>query len=254
MTALGVGLVIGVVVGLLGAGGGILSVPALLYLLDQSPYTAAIGSLVGVTLTSAGSLLVHARSGDVRIKEALLFGALSIVGALGGARASLMIDDDLLLRIFSVFLIIVGIAFVIRSWRTSGSGDVHHRESSVSGRRLLGLVAVASLTGILTGLFGVGGGFMIVPALVLVMKVPMKEAVGTSLLVMIMTSLAGIAGRLPFEGGMDWKLIGLFVAGSIAGGLIGSVFSTKLPARLLTMIFAVLVLAVGIYSAVQSWL
>lgn len=227
-----------------------MSVPALLYLLDQTPYAAAIASLLGVALTSAGSFLVHLRAGNVRIKSALIFGGLSVVSALIGARLSLLIDDQLLLRIFSIFLILVGLAFAVRTWRES---DTEVMDDQMSVRDWVNLAVVASITGIITGIFGVGGGFMIVPVLVFVMKVPMREAVGTSLLVMVLTSLAGIAGRMPVEGDLELQLIGLFVAGSITGGLVGSIFSKKLSPRLLTGIFAVLVLGVGTYSALQSW-
>lgn len=253
MLALIVGLGIGIVVGLLGAGGGILSVPALMYLLGQAPYAAAIGSLIGVTLTSAGALLVHARAGSVQIRAGLLFGGLSVVGALAGARLSLLLDDEMLVRIFSIFLLLVGIAFAVRTWRgpTEDSATGRPRRQ---WRDLMRLIVVATLTGLLTGIFGVGGGFMIVPVLVLVMAVPMKEAVGTSLLVMVVTSLAGIVGRMPLQGTIDWQLIGLFVAGSVMGGLLGSVFSKRLPPRLLTGIFALLVTGVAVYSGIQSWL
>lgn len=186
----------------------------------------------------------------MRIKSALIFGALSVVGALIGARVSLLIDDEVLMRIFSIFLFMVGIAFAVRTWRGGGGEALGE---SMSRRDWLNLTVIASITGIITGIFGVGGGFMIVPVLVLVMRVPMREAVGTSLLVMVMTSLAGIAGRMPLEVDLDLQLIGQFVVGSIAGGLLGSVFSKKLSPRLLTGIFSALVIAVSIYSAIQSW-
>lgn len=202
-------------------------------------------------MTSAGSFLVHSRAGNVRIRSALIFGGLSVASALIGARLSLLMDDQLLLRIFSIFLILVGLAFAVRTWRVSDT-DVPDQQA-MSARDWLNLAVVASITGIITGIFGVGGGFMIVPVLVFVMKVPMREAVGTSLLVMVLTSLAGIAGRMPIDGDLDLQLIGLFVAGSITGGLVGSLFSKKLSPRLLTGIFAVLVMGVGIYSALQSW-
>jgi len=249
--ALVTGLAIGTVVGLLGAGGGILSVPALLYLLDQSAYAAAMGSLLAIALTSAGSFLVHARSGAVRIRSALIFGGLSVLSALAGARISLLVDDELLLRIFSIFLLAVGAAFAVRAGRP-GSSSVPG-EGRMAARDWVKLAVVASITGVITGIFGVGGGFMIVPVLVFIMKVPMREAVGTSLLVMVVTSLAGIAGRLPIHDGLDIHLLGFFVAGSVTGGLVGSVFSKRLSPRLLTAIFAVLVTGVGIYSAIQSW-
>lgn len=202
-------------------------------------------------MTSAGSFLVHLRAGNVRIKSALIFGGLSVVSALIGARLSLLLDDQLLLRIFSIFLILVGLTFAVRTWRVRDTEVMGER--MMSARDWVNLAVVASITGVITGIFGVGGGFMIVPVLVFVMKVPMREAVGTSLLVMVLTSLAGIAGRLPLEGDLDLQLIGLFVAGSITGGLLGSLFAKKLSPRLLTGIFAVLVIGVGIYSALQSW-
>lgn len=251
MLALGVGLLIGIVVGLLGAGGGILSVPALMYLLDQTPYSAALGSLIGVALTSLGSLIVHARAHNVRGRAALLFGSLSIAGAVAGARVSLLLDDELLARVFAIFLIVVGVGFVVRT--VTMGGDREGPVEAMTRRDLVVLCAAATATGLLTGVFGVGGGFMIVPVLVFVMKVPMRQAVGTSLLVMVVTSAAGILGRAPFHGDIDVPLLALFVTGSIAGGLCGSVVSKRIPPRVLTGNFALLVLVVGTYSATISW-
>lgn len=252
MIPLLVGLSIGIVVGLLGAGGGILSIPVLMYVLDQPAYAAAIGSLLGVALTSAGSLTIHVRQSNVRIKEGLVFGTLSVLGSFLGARASLLIDDLLIVRVFAIFLLLVAVLFAYNTVR--GSTKVAPpRDGPMTWREKLGLIAVATVTGFATGLFGVGGGFMVVPALVLIMKMTMRHAVGTSLLVMVISSLVGILGRLPFQGDLNFQLIGLFVAGSIVGGLIGSVFSSKIPQRVLTGTFAVLVAAVGIYTMGQSW-
>lgn len=246
------GLGIGIVVGLLGAGGGILSIPALMYLLDQSAYAAAIGSLLGVLLTSAGSLTIHVRAGNVNVKKGLIFGGLSVVGSFIGARVSLLIDDTIIIRTFAIFLLLVAVLFAINTFRSKDAVTGVSNEPMTTGEKFT-LVAVATVTGFATGLFGVGGGFMVVPALVLVMNTRMREAVGTSLLIMVISSIVGILGRLPFHSGIDWGLIGLFVGGSIVGGLIGSEYSKKLPPRVLTGTFSVLVAAVGVYTMSQSW-
>ena len=180
--------------------------------LTQPAYAAAIGSLLGVALTSAGSLTIHVRQSNVRIKEGLVFGTLSVLGSFLGARASLLIDDLLIVRVFAIFLVLVAVLFAYNTVR--GSTKVAPpRDGPMTWREKLGLIAVATVTGFATGLFGVGGGFMVVPALVLIMKMTMRHAVGTSLLVMVISSLVGILGRLPFQGDLDFQLIGLFRRG-----------------------------------------
>lgn len=229
-----------------------MSVPALMYLLHQSAHVAALGSLAGVLLTSAGSLIIHLRAGNVEVKKGLVFAGLSVVGSFAGARLSLLIDELLIIRIFAIFLLLVAVLFVFQTFRGEENTLESHGEPMTTGEKVV-LVVVATITGFATGLFGVGGGFMVVPALVLVMNTRMREAVGTSLLIMVIASLVGILGRFPIGPGIDFGMLGLFVGGSIVGGLIGSVYSRKLPPRALSGIFSVLVALVGIYTVSQSW-
>ena len=175
--ALIVGFGVGIVVGALGAGGGILSVPVLVYLLGQEPHAASAGSLVIVGLTAVVSLMPRAREGHVRWRDGLVFGVVSSVGNVLGSRASLMVDAHMLMILFSVLLMAVGVFMVRKSCRMSQVGDagtVAHADSGSTNphRSVWLLVACATATGALTGFFGVGGGFAVVPMLVLALAIP----------------------------------------------------------------------------------
>ena len=246
LTALGVGVLVGVIVGALGAGGGILSVPALVYLLGQDPHDAAAGSLVVVGLTAIVSLVAPARAGRVRWRDGLTFGLMSVLGALVGSRASTAVDGTLLLTLFCAMLAVVGVVMLVRglrSWRGSDDGGDGEGESSAR-RGLLVIAAAATFTGFLTGFFGVGGGFIVVPMLVLALGFPMKEASGTSLLVMIIASSAGLAARVGTHSNVDWPVVLAFAAASMVGGVLGGPLTKRASASILTTVFGVLLLGV----------
>lgn len=161
LTALGVGVLVGVVVGALGAGGGILSVPALVYLLGQDPHDAAAGSLVVVGLTAIVSLVAPAWAGRVRWRDGLIFGLMSVLGALVGSRASTAVDGTVLLTLFCAMLAVVGVVMLVRglrSWRGSDDGGGDGEGEASARRGLLVIAAAATFTGFLTGFFGVGVG------------------------------------------------------------------------------------------------
>jgi putative permease len=252
LTALGVGVLVGVVVGALGAGGGILSVPALVYLLGQDPHDAAAGSLVVVGLTAIVSLVAPARAGRVRWRDGLTFGLMSVLGALVGSRASTAVDGTVLLTLFCAMLAVVGVVMLVRglrSWRGSDD-DGGDGEGQASARRgLLVIAAAATFTGFLTGFFGVGGGFIVVPMLVLALGFPMKEASGTSLLVMIIASSAGLAARVGTHSNVDWPVVLAFAAASMVGGLLGGPLTKRASASTLTTAFGVLLLGVCVVTA-----
>lgn len=252
LTALGVGVLVGVVVGALGAGGGILSVPALVYLLGQDPHDAAAGSLVVVGLTAIVSLTTPARAGRVRWRDGLIFGLMSVLGALVGSRASTAVAGTVLLTLFCAMLAVVGVFMLVRglrSWRGSDD-DGGDGEGQVSARRgLLVIAAAATFTGFLTGFFGVGGGFIVVPMLVLALGFPMKEASGTSLLVMIIASAAGLAARVGTHSNVDWPVVLAFAAASMVGGLLGGPLTKRASASILTTVFGVLLLGVCVATA-----
>ena len=252
LTALGVGVLVGVVVGALGAGGGILSVPALIYLLGQDPHDASAGSLVVVGLTAIVSLIAPARAGRVHWRDGATFGLMSVLGALVGSRASVAVDGTVLLTLFCVMLAVVGAFMLLRGLRSrpgaddgegSGTGGVPER------RGLLVVAAAATFTGFLTGFFGVGGGFIVVPMLVLALGFPMKEASGTSLLVMIVASSAGLAARVGTHSNVDWPVVLTFAAASMVGGLLGGPLTKRASASTLTTAFGILLLGVCTVTA-----
>lgn len=264
ITSLLIGLAVGIVVGALGAGGGILSVPVLVYLLGQEPHAASAGSLVIVGLTALVSLIPRAREGHVQWRDGLVFGALSCVGTVIGSRLSALVDAKLLMTLFSVLLVAVGVLMLRKAIRKrnaekalDGVADRHAERQSDEGadarrrRTQRGahgiwlLIGCSTATGLLTGFFGVGGGFAVVPMLVLAMGFTMREASSTSLLVMIISSAVGLISRIGTPVTMDWTVVLAFAAASMAGGLIGAPASTKVKETTLTTIFGILLLAVA---------
>lgn len=250
LVALAVGLCVGVIVGALGAGGGILSVPILVYLLGQDPHDAAAGSLVIVGLTALVSIIPHARAGRVRARDGLVFGALSVVGAVAGSRLSILVDADVLMTAFGVLLLGVSVLMVRRAGKERrGLARAPKTRSDTS---LVALVGCATLTGFLTGFFGVGGGFAVVPMLVLALAVPMREAVGTSLLVMIIASATGLASRVGTHVSVDWAVVLAFAAASMAGGLVGGPASRRFNDSTLTYAFGAILALVGVATLGQT--
>lgn len=380
-----IGILVGLVVGTLGAGGGVLTVPALAYLVGFSPHDAATASLVIVGVTSLVTLVPHAQRGNVRWAGGLTFGLLGAVAAVGGAWLAHLLDGPVLMALFSVLLLVVA-GLMVRKARaeraelrraeqeaadeaareaeqeaadgaaegaaaldarlpaSGGAGgdpttgqeatapesdedddtedpvldpvaDYPHRDTSApadsgpdnarfevsrhdgedaggddaaddagpttdspagpitdstthpttdgptseptpipprtSVNPLL-LVPVAALVGLLTGLFGVGGGFAAVPALILVLRFPVRAAVGTSLLVIVVNSAAGLAARIPEGLDLEWVPVICFAVASTIAGQIGARLSGRVSTATLTAIFAGLLVLVAILTATQS--
>ncbi|MDO5663109.1 MAG: sulfite exporter TauE/SafE family protein [Brachybacterium sp.] len=270
-----IGLLVGVVVGVLGAGGGILAVPVLVYLLDQSPHAATASSLVIVGLTALVSIIHRARAGQVAWRHGAVFAGLAVVGALVGGRLVAAVGPTLLMGLFGAMLGTVAVLMARHAVRThraeraDGLGDaggadgpdasvldVPGQDDPAAVRSALTpvprapsrwvLVLGALMTGLLTGFFGVGGGFLVVPMLVLALGLGMRVAAGTSLLVMIIASLAGLAGRIGTDPGMSWSVTLLFAAGAMAGGLLGGPLSARFRDATLAGIFAGLLGVVAI--------
>ena len=254
-----VGLLIGLSLGALGGGGSILTVPALVYLLGQDPRTATTSSLLIVGATSLIALAPHARAGRVRLAQGLSFGALGAAGAVAGSTASAHVPPEVLLSAFAVLLLVVGVLMLRRSRRGSVHGTdlttpvVRLRPWRCDCPRAVKVALTATGVGLLTGFFGVGGGFVVVPALVLVLGFSMPAAVGTSLVVIAVNSAVALATRVGVVGTqLDWTVIGLFTAAAVAGSLVGGRLVGRLSPRVLTRGFALLLLVVAAYTAVRS--
>ncbi|WP_329281494.1 sulfite exporter TauE/SafE family protein [Streptomyces sp. NBC_01451] len=242
--ALAAGAVIGLALGALGGGGSVLAVPALIYLLGFSPVGATTASLVIVTLTSVTALVAHARDGNVRWRTGLLFAAGGIGPAmLGGALAG-RIPAAVLTAAFAV---VAGAAALrmLRS-RPAAEGTVTVRPGRVA--------AAGGGLGAVTGVLGVGGGFLAVPALVSVLGLRMRNAVGTSLLVITVNSLAALTTRAGTVEGLDWAVVGPFVAAAILGAWDGKRLSVKVSGHTLQRIFALALLAVAAFMLIDALL
>jgi uncharacterized protein len=238
LLALVLGAVIGLSLGTLGGGGSILTVPALVYLLGQNPHAAVSASLVIVGLNAATGAWLHQRAGNVRLRAALLFGSAGLLAAFAGARLSTLLTGSLLLSLFALLMLIVA-TLMLRG--ATAVPIATHDAAPLWWKVLLGGVTV----GFLTGFLGVGGGFLIVPALVLVLGMSMREAVGLSLVVIAINSAAGLLGHVG-EGGVNWLIVGLLLAGGLPGLLIGSRLAQRLPIARLRQGFAVLVVVLGV--------
>ncbi|MFF1699850.1 sulfite exporter TauE/SafE family protein [Streptomyces sp. NPDC058257] len=241
--ALIAGAVVGLALGALGGGGSVLAVPALIYLLGFTPAAATTASLVIVTATSLTALYGHARSGHVRWKAGAVFAAAGLLpAALAGAVAGRLPQAALTVA----FGAVAGLA-ALRMLRPApaagaGSGPVRPAKAAVTGAGL----------GALTGLLGVGGGFLAVPALVTVLAFEMQSAIGTSLLVISANSLASLATRGATVTGLDWSAIGPFAAAAILGAWDGKRLALKMSGPLLQRSFASVLLAVAAFMLLDA--
>lgn len=234
---------IGVSLGLLGGGGSILAVPLLVYVVGMDAKEAIATSLLVVGATSAVALIPHARAGRVRWRTGLVFGAAGMVGAYAGGRVAEFIPGTVLLVAFALMMLATAVA-MIRGRRAPSTPA--HTELPV-GRVLLDGVVV----GLVTGLVGAGGGFLIVPALVLLGGMPMSAAVGTSLLVIAMKSFAGLAGYLASVE-IDWPVALAITGAAVIGSLLGSRLSGLVPPDTLRKAFGWFVVVMGVVVLVQQ--
>lgn len=306
LTALAVGALIGLVVGALGAGGGILSVPALIYLLGVAPHEATSASLVIVLFTALAALGGRIGKNTICYQIALVFAALATVGTWLGSLANRAVSADLLMYAFALLLICVGLVMLRRAYpglfrgaASAGSGAVSSDDgaagsggyvaggaggdgvvaehdgvaaadgvgaagstpalgavsamgevTSIGAAPLWRVALVATVTGALTGFFGVGGGFAIVPALTLVLHLPIKRAASTSLLIMAITAVVALVARAQTSLNVDLGVIGAFTVASMLGAVAGAPLTRKVSSQKLTASFAALLLAVAVATLV----
>jgi uncharacterized membrane protein YfcA len=245
---LGSGSLVGFTLGLVGGGGSILAVPLLVYLVGVTNPHIAIGtSAIAVAANAAANLANHARVKNVKWDCALVFTLAGIIGAFGGSTLGKMVDGQRLLALFAVLMIVVG-ALMLR--KRSGEGN---RSVRLGRDNILKLVGIGLATGALSGFFGIGGGFLIVPGLILATGMPILYAVGSSLVAVTGFGLT-TAANYAFSGLIDWALAALFISGGILGGLLGASLASKLAVRkgALNTVFAGLIFVVAIYMLVRS--
>ena len=239
---------VGISLGLLGGGGSILTVPLLAYVAGLEPKEAIATSLLVVGVTSAVGAITHARAGRVRWKVAGVFGAAAMAGAYGGGRLAHFIPGNVLLIAFAMIMIAAAVAML------RGRKDVG--DESAGSLPIVKILLQGVTVGLISGLVGAGGGFLLVPALALLGGLPMPVAVGTSLVVISMQSFAGFAGHLAGES-IDWKLAGMVTGAAVVGSIIGGLLTSRIEPATLRKAFGwfVLVMAAVVLAEEASiWL
>ncbi len=261
------GGLIGLSLGALGGGGSILAVPVLLAL-GQTATQATTGSLVVVGVTSLAGAVTARRAGNVLLGRGVAFGAVAVGGAVAGARASAAVPEPVLLAAFAgLMLVVAGLMTVrqLRSRRTGGSRTSHAQRPRLDDPiitfsptfmcqcpRALKVVVTATAVGLLTGFLGVGGGFLVVPALTLALALPMGYAAGTSLVVITITSAAALATRAGTGIAPDWGLVAALTVTAVAGSVAGARIAARSDTTRLSAAFTGLVLLVAAYTAATA--
>ncbi|GAA4303935.1 sulfite exporter TauE/SafE family protein [Klenkia terrae] len=248
--ALGLGLIIGMLLGLLGGGGSILAVPALVYGVGMPLAAAVPTSLVVVGISSATALIPRLRVGQVRWRLAAVFGAAGAGAAFAGAAVNRLLEPRVVLVGFAAMMVAAGVR-MLREQTTVG-GDCALPGGGINWRGCLPkAIGSGVVVGFLTGLFGVGGGFLIIPALVLLLGLPMTIAVGTSLVIIVINSLAGFTAHTG-DAALDYRIALAFTAAAVVGSLASARVASRLPAERLRRWFAYLVFAVAAFVVVQA--
>jgi hypothetical protein len=252
VSALSAGAAIGLILGLVGGGGSIIAVPLLVYVVGVSSPHAAIGTAaVAVALNALAGLAGHARAGTVKWPCALTFSLAGVIGASIGAHLGKAMDGQRLLALFGAMMIVIGLS-MLRPRRSPENPHVRlNRESA--GSLLPRLVPAGLGVGLLAGFFGIGGGFLIVPALIVATGMPLRTAVGTSLVAVAALGLT-TAASYTLSGYVEWSLVGLLVAGGLAGAIAGIALGKRLAGakRAMEIGFALLVTCVGAYVVMRG--
>ena len=244
------GCLIGLTLGLLGGGGSILTVPILVYVFGVEVHSAIGTSLAIVGTTAIIGAITHSRRGNVKFKSGLAFGVMAMIGAIPGAWLSHLVGGKTILILFALLMIVVGLRMLLRETRSLSKESDSHNHPYVF-RAMLVLISIGFVVGVLTGFFGVGGGFLIVPGLVLVGNFPTHQAVGTSLLVIAMASFSGFLGHLSL-GNLNFLIIAYFVIGSIVGVILGTTSSGHISEKRLTQSFGVFIIIISLYLFYQN--
>ncbi len=258
--AIGGGIAIGFALGLTGGGGGIFAVPLLVYGLSLPVHEAVGVSLAAVGSTALVGAVQRYRRGETDVRTGVIFAIAGMVGAPLGSRLSSLLPGSILLLMFGGLMVVVAARMWPTSSRTADQFDTRRFvcQRDEYGRPILGprcfvmLSALGIATGVLSGMFGVGGGFVIVPALVLIGGLPMHTAVATSLMVIFLISISGVASYVSGGGTISWVLTSLFAAGGVVGMYLGSRLAARLSGPSLQRIFAGAVLVVAGFIVVKS--
>jgi uncharacterized membrane protein YfcA len=246
----------------------VLAVPVLVYGLGQTAAQATTGSLVVVGLTSLVGALTAGRAGTVLLGRGAAFGAVAVAGAAAGARLSGLVPEPVLMAAFATLLVVIASVMAVRQLRARGGRGAHAARTSdvriddpiltfsptfaCQCPRALKVLVTATVVGLLTGFLGVGGGFLVVPALVLALGLPTELAAGTSLVVITITSAAALAVRARAGVHPDWSLVAVLTVAAVVGGHLGARTAARVDTRRLQTVFTLLLFLVAGYTATQA--
>jgi uncharacterized membrane protein YfcA len=240
-----IGAIVGLLLGFLGGGGAIMIVPAMVYVLHADEHVALATALIIVAVNAAIGGGLAWKDGRADVSTAFVFGASGMLTAYGGALVSKQIPGQYLLVAFSLLLLTIAFFMYRGTMRTAD-------DPVTLARPRWQIVVVGALVGLVTGILGVGGGFVIVPAMVLLVGMPMRRAVGTSLLVITINSLSSLMGHL--DTAFDWMLIVLLLAGAIPAMAIANKFGGAIDQHKLRRGFAIFVTLVALLMLYESLL
>jgi uncharacterized membrane protein YfcA len=242
--ALALSVLVGLALGMLGGGGSILTTPILLYAVHLPAKEAIATSLIVVGVTSIAALIPHARAGNVAWRTGLVFGGAGMAGAYAGGRLAALLDERLLLGLFAAMMLATAVAMFRKRKDAPADG-------TAAPRAVWKIVADGLVVGVVTGLVGAGGGFLVVPALVLLGGLAMHQAVGTSLLVIALKSFAGYAGHAAHVD-IDLQLAGMVSSAAVLGSILGGRLARMVAADMLRRGFAGFVLVMGAFVLYQQ--
>ena len=247
------GGLVGFMLGLIGGGGSILATPLLLYVVGLGPHESIGTGALAVSISAFSNFTVHARKRNVYWYVAILFALIGVLGAAVGSSLGKSFDGKKLLFLFAILMVVVGV-LVLRRARPQAQGSAVHRVELPATARMIALVGITALAvGALSGFFGIGGGFLIVPGLLFSTGMPMIYAIGSSLLAVGSFGLT-TAVNYALSGLVNWPVAGVYIAGGIAGGILGTALAMKLAPRraALSRIFAALVFVVAAYMLYRN--
>jgi uncharacterized membrane protein YfcA len=247
--AIGSGVIVGFTLGLVGGGGSILAVPLLLYVVGMPDPHQAIGtSALAVAVNAFANLIPHARARHVRWQPALIFAACGLVGAFAGSSIGKVVDGHRLLILFALLMLVIAV-MMFRGRKATGDGPIVERRLNPWRLGIIGLA-----TGTLSGFYGIGGGFLVVPGLILGTGMPTIAAIGSSL---VAVGAFGMTTALNYavSGMVEWPTALLFIAGGIGGGWAGARLAKRLSAQrqTLTRLLGCMLVVVAVYMLYRSW-
>ncbi|MCL4367952.1 MAG: sulfite exporter TauE/SafE family protein [Actinobacteria bacterium] len=254
------GLLMGGALGALGGGGSILAVPMLVYIAGESVKVGTTASLVAVGAAALAGAIGHFFAGRVKVGKGVLFGVVGVGGSLLGSALNRVANPNLLLLLFALFMIFVGARMVVagsggprraQALSVGGTDVALAAEGRSTSAKALRVVIAGTVVGFLTGFFGVGGGFVIVPALVLALDFSMPDAIGTSLLVISVNSVISLGARMGHVH-VPWSVVMVFSAGALVGSLVGSRAASHFQATALKRAFVVLIFALAVYMGTDA--